>query len=205
MRILSKSAHYMHLVQNEERHIGQDERGVVRSVVIKPQIMLEFTRHGLTGYDYEFGLQHWGRGRSRDALDPYGSDAWGAHPDTRDGVLAGRVYAGWLPQLAFSVFDTNSLTGEAKETVEAHFTQHPEGQDYVVVTAKALVAPWPTFATMHAAKIAPMAADLGLLVEALAYEEATENRESVVASLRKRLEEAASSAAEDAALRVTQQ
>ena len=202
MRILSKSAHYMHLVRNEVTSIGQDQYGVLRQQTIKPQIMLEFTQHGLTGYDIQFGLQHWGRQGNRDPLDPFGSDAWGAHPDDRDGVIQGQVYRGWRPQQQFSVYDTSGLDPEAKEVVEAYFTANPQGQDWIVVTPKALVPPWPTYDTMHAAKIAPTAHELGLAAEAIQYEEATLNRESVLKALHKERVRQVEEQLEDEALKV---
>jgi hypothetical protein len=201
MRIVSKSARYNHLVRNEVAQIGQDENGVLRRQVVKPQIWLEFRQSGLVGYDIEFAMQFWSKRDLRDPLDPFSASAWGAHPDTRDGAMAGQIYTAWRP--TFSVYDTDwADEGDVRDTIIKHFTEHPEGQDYVVVQPMALKPPWPSYDSMHASKIAPFAADAGVLVEALKYEVAMQNRESVVAALQKKTEEAAQVAAEDAALTV---
>lgn len=202
MRILSKSLHYIHIVQTEDVQMAQDNRGVLRSFQTRPAIILEFRANGLTGYDLEFGLQHWFKSGLRDPLDPYSANAWGAHPQTFDDVMDGRVASAWRPQQNFSVYDTEWASPDTREIIEAHFNAAPEGQDYVVVTPKVLTPPWPAYPTMHASKIAPFAYDAGLLVEALAYERAMDARESVIVALEKKLQEAAEQAAEDAALRV---
>jgi hypothetical protein len=49
--------------------------------------------------------------------------------------------------------------------------------------AVAPTAPWATYDTMDYAKVAPLAIELGLAAEALAYELATKNRKSVVKAL----------------------
>lgn len=202
MRILSKSGAYRHTVRNEVTRTGQDEYGTMRSFPVKRELTLEFKQNGLTQHDYAFAMQHWMRGTPSDPTDPYSLDAWGAHPDTRDGVANGQVYRGWNPLLQISMFDTASLAGDDRDDADAYFVEHPVGQDWVVVEELKLSPPFPNYDKLHAAKIAGYAKDLGLIHESLVYEAAMENRESVMLALRKALGVAAEEAAEDAAMQV---
>lgn len=59
------------------------------------------------------------------------------------------------------------------------------GDVWVHETAKPS-APWPTYDMTHHNKVASLAEELGLLDEAIAYESATKNRESVIAQLQDR-------------------
>jgi hypothetical protein len=63
------------------------------------------------------------------------------------------------------------------------------GQDFVQVEKIVGLAskPWPSYDEAHHFKIPALAAELGLLEEALAYEQANKNRESVVSGLEEKL------------------
>ena len=203
MRILSNSAKFHLLVQNEVRQHAQDAQGVLQGYVLKPQIMLEFTQSGITAYEYEFAFRHWGGANRFDLAGNRTTDAWGAHPDMNDGALGARIYRGWDPRLQFSVFDTDGIQGvEEKQAVEDYFTKYPSGDGWVTVVAEAIPAPWPTYDSMHHNKIGPTAHDLGLVAEALRYERATKNREAVIKALEKQHEAQIVEAEEDEALKV---
>lgn len=74
--------------------------------------------------------------------------------------------------------------------VEAFMLAKPNyGQDFTKVEKVAGVAskPWPSYDETHHFKIPALAAELGLLEEALAYEQANKNRDSVVDGLVEKL------------------
>lgn len=214
MRIVSNHLLFRITVRGEQRQYAQDTRGILQGYTPVRELTLEFSRNGMTAHDLAFGMQTWMSGVVRsvekdgisyiDANDPFKQDAWGAHPDTRDGVAGGRVYRAWDPRTQFSVFDTNSLEGEDKACAEDFFTKYPQSPDYVVVEKTALRPPWPSYDDMQWKKIAPFAREAGMVAEAVAYEEARdEPRPAVLAALREEHKAVVEEAEEDAMLRVT--
>lgn len=203
MRIVSNHLLFRLTVRSEIRQYAQDERGVLRGYSPESELTLEFSRNGITAHDIAFGMQTWMNASRREATDPFGQDAWGAHPSDRDGVAGGHAYRAWDPRLQFSVFDTNTLGGPDKVCAEKFFTEHPQSTDYVVVEKTSLKPPWPSYDETQWKKIAPLARELGFVVEAVAYEEARdEPRPAVLAALRDEHKAAVVEAAEDASLTV---
>jgi len=95
-----------------------------------------------------------------------------------------------------SVFDTvveqerQGWTDEMREKVEQFMLAKPNyGQDFTQVEKVAVEAgkPWASYDETHHFKIPGLAAELGLLDEALEYERANKNRESVVSGLEEKL------------------
>jgi hypothetical protein len=77
------------------------------------------------------------------------------------------------------------------EKVETYIMKMPNyGQDFVKVEKVVGVAgkPWPSYDDTHHFKIPALAAELGLLEESLAYEQANKNRESVISGLEEKLQ-----------------
>lgn len=213
MRIVSNHLLFRLIVRNEIRQFAQDDRGILRGYSPTSELTLEFSRNGITAHDMAFGMQTWMNSKVRsievdgiayvEANDPFKQEAWGAHPDTRDGAAGGHIYRAWDPRQQFSVFDTNSLGGQDKVDAEAFFTAHPQSPDYIVVEKTALKPPWPSYDETQWKKIAPLARELGFVAEAVAYEEAKdEPRPAVLAALREQHAAAVEEALEDEALKV---
>jgi hypothetical protein len=94
------------------------------------------------------------------------------------------------------VYDTdieknaNGWDDETAAKVEAYILNMPNyGQDFTQVEKVAGLAskPWPSYDDTHHFKIPVLAAELGLLEEALAYEVANKNRESVISGLEEKI------------------
>jgi hypothetical protein len=87
---------------------------------------------------------------------------------------------------------TNGWTEEEKQLVKARLddlcTQAWSGVELVEDLPPA--APWPTYDDTHHAKIATLAAELGLVEQALAYENATKQRVGVLSALLEKQETA---------------
>lgn len=85
--------------------------------------------------------------------------------------------------------EQNGWTDEERELVEKQLilTSNRWPEAVQVVQRAAAVAPWPTYDSMHHSKIVQFAVDLGLVEQALVYEQENKNRESVVAGLTARL------------------
>ena len=79
-----------------------------------------------------------------------------------------------------------------REHVEQWILNKPNyGIDFVQVAKIPATKPWPNYDEAHHFKIASLAEDLGLLEEALAYEEENKAREGVLKALREKLEQPA--------------
>ncbi len=84
------------------------------------------------------------------------------------------------------VFDTEKQgwDDDLRRKVEAWMLAKPNyGNDFLQVEALPAGAPWQTYDSTPAAKIAPAAQALGLVTEALAYENENKRRPTVVAAL----------------------
>ena len=92
-------------------------------------------------------------------------------------------------------------TDEERELVESWMKAKPNyGQDFVEVVpvAKEVTKPWPSYNSTHHFKIPTLAAELGLIDEALAYEAAHKNRAGVIEALEEQKTIRPKAAAEDA-------
>ena len=92
------------------------------------------------------------------------------------------------PMHRIGLFDTEAQgwDDETREKVEKWMLAKPNfGSDFVQVkTAEQLIEkPWPSYNSTHHFKIASLAAELGLVEEALAYERANKNRQGVIDAL----------------------
>jgi hypothetical protein len=93
------------------------------------------------------------------------------------------------PYLRVSYFDTVQWQNETgasdadREFMEKRL-QTIETGDHMLVEIPKLLAPWPTYDKTHHAKIAALAAELGLVDEAVDYEVQNKNRTSVIEALK---------------------
>jgi hypothetical protein len=103
-------------------------------------------------------------------------------------------------QIRGGVFDSDvaakalGWTPDEKKLVEDRLvetSQHPQFRgDVWVYEPPKLVAPWPTYDDMHHNTIPERAEEMGLVQEALIYEQRTKKRDSVLAKLREKAERA---------------
>lgn len=90
------------------------------------------------------------------------------------------------------VFDTTEQgwDEETREKAEAWMlAKQNYGKDFVQVVpvVREVAKPWPSYNNTHHFKVAELAAELGLVPEALAYERANKNRAGVVEKLEEKL------------------
>lgn len=135
---------------------------------------VQFTREYLTQDDIDFALSYF--------------------PDSR---FTGKALEadGYTPEplsLRIGVYDTNEeqtrkgWTDDERELVEKYMLAKPNyGQDFVEMkpVEKVVEKPWPSYASTHHFKIPTLAAELGLIEEAIAYEQATKARQGVLDGL----------------------
>lgn len=140
---------------------------------------VQFTREYLNQDDIDFALSYFPAARFTGKL----MEADGYTPEP----LALRI----------GVFDTEEeqvrkgWSDEEREIVEKFMTTKPNyGQDFVEVKAaeKTIEKPWSTYDGTHHFKIPTIAAEIGCVPEALAYEQANKNRPGVVSGLEEQLE-----------------
>ena len=139
---------------------------------------VQFTREYLNQDDIDFALNYFPASRFTGKL----MEADGYTPEP----LALRI----------GVFDTmeeqrrQGWTDDERETVET-FMQAKQnyGQDFVEFkpVEKIIEKPWPSYNNTHHFKVAELAAELGLLEEALAYEQANKARAGVIEKLEEKL------------------
>lgn len=133
-------------------------------------VNVRFSQEGLTQDDIDFALSYFpeksftGRMLERDGVTPL--------------PLAERVGA----------FDTteHDWDDDTREIVEKWMLAKPNyGQDFVEVkpVERVIEKPWPSYNSTHHFKIPALAAELGLLDEALAYEQANKARQGVIEAL----------------------
>lgn len=155
----------------------------------RESIPVQFSREGLTQDDIDFALSYF----PKSTFTGITLEADGYTPEPLD--------------LRIGVFDTmeqqlaKGWTDEEREHVEKWMLAKPNyGQDFVEVkpVVKEIVKPWPSYNSTHHFKVATLAAELGLLEEALEYERANKNRSGVVEALEEQLTIKPKAAAEDA-------
>lgn len=150
-------------------------------------VAVQFTREYIMQDDIDFGLAHFqgqfkGVALEEDKVTPEA-------PDWR-----------------ISVYDTEAEAAnhgwdeETREKVEQYVSNHKAyGISFVKIepVVKEITKPWPSYNNTHHFKVAALAEELGLLEEALAYEQANRARESVIAALEEKIENRGPKAAED--------
>lgn len=141
-------------------------------------VSVQFTQEYLDQSDIDFALHFWPESQFK--------GRWMESDEVTLEPLAPRI--GAFDTVAEQ--DRQGWTDDIREKVEAFMLAKPNyGQDFTQVEKVAAVVgiPWPSYDTTHHFKIPALAAELGLLEETLAYEQANKNRESVVAALEEKL------------------
>ena len=141
-------------------------------------IPVQFTQEYLNQSDIDFALHVWPESTFR--------GRWIENDEVTLEPVAGRI----------GVYDTaeeqerNGWDDATREKVEKFLLAKANlGVDFTQVEKIVGVAskPWPSYDETHHFKIPALAAELGLLDEALAYEQANKNRDSVISGLEEKL------------------
>ena len=139
---------------------------------------VQFTQEYLLQSDIDFALHIWPESTFR--------GRWMENDEVTLEPVSGRI----------GVYDTaeeqerNGWDDADREKVEAFILAKANlGQDFAKVEKVVGLAskPWPSYDEAHHFKIPALAAELGLLDESLAYEQANKNRESVISGLEEKL------------------
>ena len=136
----------------------------------RDSVSVKFGRNSITQADIDFARSYWPENRFT-----------GRTLDT-DGVTQERI------DERIGVFDTSEQGYDDKleqKVIDWMLAKANYGQDFVKVEHAAVSAgkPWASYDDTHHFKIPTLAAELGLVDEALAYERANKNRGSVIAGL----------------------
>ena len=111
--------------------------------------------------------------------------------ETPDGVERYADIAGYFFDLD-EYAEREGMTSEQKKQalmiLRREAAEHP--QFLWEVEPQVVGPPWPTYDSVAYGKVADLAAELGLVAEALAYEQASKARPSVIEGLKAKLEEA---------------
>ena len=182
MRFISKSANYSAgNYRNATEAIGAPETRIVggktvtsvaEAYTIIPSLPINFNQYGLLQTDIDAALAYWtkfpGLPMEEDEVTP-------ANP-----VEHGRIgvwdSVEW--QAEFGASDDDRIGAE-----QLLLNSSRNGIDYFVVEAVKVQKPWPSYDDTHHNKIASLASELGLVTEALAYEQDNKQRASVIEQL----------------------
>jgi hypothetical protein len=182
MRFVSKSANF-HAgnLRDAQEGIGQPETRVIGgktvtsvadALILTPSIPIAFSQAGLLQGDIDAALAYW---KTFPGLPVEEDEVTPANP-----VENGRV--GVWDSVAWQA--EYSLSDEDREAGENLLLNDPaHGIEYIVVEEVKAAKPWPSYDDMHHNKVASLATELGLVAEALAYEQENKNRASVVEQL----------------------
>ena len=207
MRFVSKHANYMFVARPDKVQMVLGSGGMMQPMTVQNAIICEF-RHGLVRpEEAELAKQHWlGFGRREDGS----LIAYGATPMTVVGVVNGQAHGDWNPDLMFSVYDTEEIFDlEDRAYAERRLMEDAGfGQDHILVSGKALEAPWPTYEDMRGVKGNPASKQIVDMVRAggydieyvITYEQREKPRDEVVEALDALRAELAAEAEESAAL-----
>ena len=145
---------------------------------VSESVPMQFSQLGLLQSDIDAAKAHWkvfpGLPLEEDGVTPFNP------------VEVGRI----------GVFDTEEwqtrygLTDTDREQAEQMLLRSPfYGEDFIKVETPVdlITKPWASYDETHHFKIPGLAVDLGLVAEALAYEQANKNREGVVKALEDKL------------------
>jgi len=183
LRFISKSANFnAGNLRNAKEALAMPETRVVdgrtvttqsEAYVVTSALPIQFSQSGLLQSDIDAGLSQW---RSFPGLPLEEDGVTVANP-----VENGRI--GVWDSVAWQA--ENSLTDDDRDAAEklllnsAHY-----GIEFIAVEEVKAVKPWPSYDDTHHNKITALASELGLVAEALAYEQSREKpRPSVVEQL----------------------
>jgi hypothetical protein len=182
MRFVSKSANFSAgNLRNAKEAIGSPETRVIdgktvtsqaEAYVVTEALPIQFSQSGLRQTDIDAGLAHW---RTFPGLPVEEDEVTIANP-----VEYGRI--GVWDSVARQ--EEHSLTDELREGAEQLLLNSSYyGIEFFVVEEVKAARPWPSYDDAHHNKIASLAAELGLVAEALAYEQENKQRPTVIEQL----------------------
>lgn len=182
MRFISRSANFSAgnfrnaregMEQPEMKVIdGKTVTSVSGAYTLSPAVPISFSQYILTQSDIDAALAHW--------------KVFPGLPLEEDRV----TQANPLEHGFFGAWDSvewqkkNSLTDAEREQGEQMLLNSVfYGTEFIVVEAAVAPKPWPSYDSTHHNKIASLASELGLVAEALAYEQENKQRASVIEQL----------------------
>jgi len=182
MRFVSKSANFnAGNLRNAKEALAMPETRVVdgRTVttqsdayVVTEALPIQFSQSGLLQTDIDAGLSQW---KSFPGLPVEEDEVTIANPveNGRIGVWDSVVWQGQF-----------SLTDDDREAAEKLLLDSPYyGIEFIQVEEVKAAKPWPSYDDAHHNKIASLASELGLVAEALAYEQENKQRPTVIEQL----------------------
>jgi len=182
MRFISKSANFSAgNYRNAKEAIGAPETRIIGGKTVTSQaeaytvveaLPIQFSQAGLLQSDIDAAFAHW--------------HTFPGLPVEEDMVtLANPVEYGRI-----GVWDSaewqaeNSLTDNDREQAEKLLLNSQYyGIEFIAVEEVKVTKPWPSYDDTHHNKIASLASELGLVAEALAYEQENKKRASVIEQL----------------------
>ena|SRR5690242_12277583 len=182
MRFVSKSANYSAgNYRNAKEAIGAPETRIVggktvtsvaEAYTITPALPINFNQYGLLQSDIDAALARW---KKFPGLPVEEDEVTPANP-----VEHGRIGV-WDSVEWQAEFKVSDEDREGAEQMLLNSSRN--GIDYFVIEAVKAQKPWPSYDTTHHNKIAALASELGLVSEALAYEQENKQRASVIEQL----------------------
>jgi hypothetical protein len=183
MRFVSRSANFSAgnlrnskeaLASPETRVIdGKTVTSVAEAYVVTQALPIQFSQAGLLQSDIDAGLSHW---KTFPGLPIEEDEVTPANPveNGRIGVWDSVCLAGGL----------SAWTDADREQAEQLLLTSPYyGIEFITVEEVKAVKPWPSYDDAHHNKIASLASELGLVAEALAYEQENKQRPTVIEQL----------------------
>ena len=158
---------------------GKTVTSVSDAYTITPALPIQFSQLGLLQSDIDAAFAQWKK--------------FPGLPVEDDGITpVNPVEHGYVGVWDSEAWQTqHALPDEDREAAEQLLLQSRYlGIDFIVVEAVKVAKPWPSYDTTHHNKIPALASELGLIVEALAYEQENKQRASVIEQLEAALAQA---------------
>jgi hypothetical protein len=183
MRFVSKSANFSAgnlrnskeaLASPETRVIdGKTVTSVAEAYVVTQALPIQFSQAGLLQSDIDAGLSHW---KTFPGLPIEEDEVTPANP-VENGRIGVWDSVAW--QKEFGLVDADREQAEQLLLTSTYY-----GIEFIMVEEVKAARPWPSYDDLHHNKVAPLASELGLVAEALAYEQEREKpRPTVIEQL----------------------
>jgi hypothetical protein len=182
MRFVSKSANFnAGNLRNAQETLGpsaevvvggQRKHTIAETYVEVGALSIQFSQNGLLQSDIDAGLAHW---RTFPGLPVEEDEVTPANP-----VEYGRI--GVWDSVAWQA--EHSLEDEDREAAEQLLLNSSYyGNEFFLLEEVKAAKPWPSYDDAHHNKVAALASELGLVAEALAYEQENKQRPTVIEQL----------------------
>jgi hypothetical protein len=182
MRFVSRSASFSAgNLRNSKEAIASPEMRVIdgktvtsqaEAYVVTPSLPIQFSQAGLLQSDIDAGLAHW---KTFPGLPIEEDEVTPANP-VENGRIGVWDSVDW--QAEYSLDDADREQAEKLLLTSPYY-----GTEFIMVEEVKAVRPWPSYDDAHHNKIASLAAELGLVAEALAYEQENKQRPTVLEQL----------------------